>query len=67
MKKSEAIEGYGGEVKDLADALEVSPQAVSQWPETLPNRRVKEIVGDAALRWGFRRVRAMFPKLHIKA
>lgn len=65
MKKSKAIELYGGEVKDLAAALDVSPQAVSQWPEELPDNRAKEIIGDAVLKFGVARVRAAFPEIRL--
>lgn len=65
MKKSDAIELYGGEVKDLAAALVVSPQAVSQWPEELPDNRTKEIIGDAVLKFGVERVRQAFPYIQI--
>lgn len=65
MKKSDAIELYGGEVKDLAAALDVSPQAVSQWPEELSESRAKEIIGDAVLKFGTDRVRAAFPGIRI--
>ena len=36
-------------VKDLAEALNITPSAVYQWPEDLPRRLADEILG-AALR-----------------
>ena len=48
MQKTQAL-GIFGTAKSLADALGVTPSAVSQWPERLPSRLADEIVG-AALR-----------------
>lgn len=36
MKKTDAIELLGGTVRAAAEAVGISPQAVSQWPEDLP-------------------------------
>lgn len=38
MKKSEAIALLGGTVRAAADAVGISPQAVSLWPDELPQR-----------------------------
>jgi len=38
MDKSRAIELLGGSVASAADAVGVSVQAVSQWPDPLPQR-----------------------------
>lgn len=38
MKTAAAIEAFGS-VKALADALEVSPQAIYQWGEEVPDGR----------------------------
>jgi DNA-binding transcriptional regulator YdaS (Cro superfamily) len=38
MLKSEAIEKLGGTIALAAERVGVTPQAVSQWPETLPAR-----------------------------
>lgn len=65
MKKSKAIELFGGEVKDLAEALDWSAQYVSTWPEDLPNRRIREILGQAILQFGVERVRKAFPEIQI--
>lgn len=35
MKKAEAIELLGGSVKLAAQACEISPSAISQWPDEL--------------------------------
>ena len=37
--------------KALAEALGITPQAISQWPDTLSQRLTDEIIG-AALRTG---------------
>lgn len=38
MRKSKAIELLGGSVTTAAAAVGVSPSAVSQWPDELPER-----------------------------
>lgn len=38
MLKSQAFKLLGGSVKSVADAVGVSPSAVSQWPDELPYR-----------------------------
>lgn len=42
MKKNEAIKHYGGVVQ-LAAALGIKPQSVSQWGETIPQGRAYQI------------------------
>ncbi|MGL6351970.1 MAG: Cro/CI family transcriptional regulator [Aeromonas sp.] len=42
MKKQDAISHFGGVVQ-LADALNCSPQAVSQWGEIIPRGRAYQI------------------------
>ncbi len=47
MKTEEAIQAFGG-IKPLADALEIWPQAVYKWGETVPALRafqIREILG----------------------
>lgn len=38
MLKAQAIQLLGGSVTAAADAVGITPQAISQWPETLPPR-----------------------------
>jgi len=38
MRKSHAIQLLGGTVTQAATAIGINPQAVSQWPDTLPPR-----------------------------
>ena len=38
MLKTQAIELLGGTATAAADAIGISPQAVSQWPDELPPR-----------------------------
>lgn len=47
MLKTEAIELLGGSPTAAAEAIGISPQAVSQWPDELP-ARIQDRV-DAAL------------------
>ena len=46
MKKSEAINIFGS-VRELANALGITPQAISLWDEDLSERRENEIIGTA--------------------
>lgn len=47
MLKTEAIELLGGSPTAAAEAIGISPQAVSQWPDDLPPRIQDRV--DAAL------------------
>lgn len=55
MTKREAIDLFGGKVKDLAAALGVTSSAVSQMPEVLTPRQENEVIG-AAIRLGIYRL-----------
>ena len=46
MKKSEAIKIFGS-VRELANALGITPQAIYLWDEDLSQRRENEIIGTA--------------------
>lgn len=50
MKKADAIQLFST-VRELAEALEITRQAIYQWPEDLPQETVDRING-AALRKG---------------
>jgi len=50
MNKKYAIYIFGS-VQKLADALDISRQAIYQWPDVLPQRLSDEITG-AAIRLG---------------
>lgn len=50
MKKSQAVTLFGS-VGDLAKALGITPQAIYQWPDDLPQRTADEVIG-AAVRLG---------------
>lgn len=43
MKKAEAIELLGGSVKLAAQACEISPSAVSQWPDELTKDQIVRV------------------------
>ena len=43
MKKSDAIEALGGTVLLAAEAVGVTPSAISQWPDELPSRLVDRV------------------------
>lgn len=51
MHKRLAIELLGGTPARAAELLEVTPSAVSQWPEELPRRLADRVLG-AAVRHG---------------
>ena len=57
MTKSEAIKIFG-DVRKLAQALGITPQAVYLWEERLSERRENEIIG-AAFRLGLLKKRGM--------
>lgn len=48
MLKSKAIELLGGTPKAAADAVGVSPSAVSQWPDELPIRIADRVLAALA-------------------
>ena len=43
MKKSDAIALLGGTVSAAAEAIGVTPAAISQWPDELPGRLADRI------------------------
>jgi len=48
MTKSQAIDLFGGRVKDLAAALGVTSSAISQWPDAeLPTEYADRVRGAA--------------------
>lgn len=47
MTKKEAAELFGNQQR-LAEALNVTPQAISQWPDELDQARSDRVVGAAA-------------------
>lgn len=51
MRKSEAIQLFGGLQKDVAAALGITPSAVSQWPDDLDQATEDRVIG-AAVRLG---------------
>jgi len=48
MLKIKAIELLGGTPKSTADAIGVSPSAVSQWPDMLPDRIADRVLAALA-------------------
>ena len=44
MQKTQAIELLGGGVTGAAEAIGINPQAISQWPEELPDRLQDRVV-----------------------
>lgn len=66
MKKSEAIHLLGGTVTSAAIACEITPSAVSQWPDDLTKDQIVRV--QAALyRMGQRRADKRKPKQVEKA
>ena len=51
MKKNTAIKLFDGSVKNLAAALNVTRQAIYQWPDELDQDRIDRVLG-AAFRMG---------------
>lgn len=50
MMKSEAIDLLGGELSAAADAMDISYQAVSKWPDVLPRRISDRVLGACTRR-----------------
>jgi len=50
MLKSKAIELLGGSVAAAAEAVGISYQAVTQWPDELPDRIAERVIGVLAKR-----------------
>lgn len=50
MEKNKATELLGGTVSAAAEAIGISPQAYSQWPEVLPPRLADRVVAAIARR-----------------
>lgn len=55
MRKQKAIELLGGSISAAAEAVGVSYQAISQWPDELPPRIADRVVAHVA--------RQKFPEL----
>lgn len=47
MLKTQAIDLLGGTPARAAELLEVTPSAVSQWPDELPRRLADRVLGAA--------------------
>jgi uncharacterized protein involved in tolerance to divalent cations len=56
MRKQEAIAMFGGSVKDLAAAVEVTDKAIYAWPAELTQAQEDRVIG-AAIRTGKLRLR----------
>ena len=50
MKKQNAIELFGS-VREMAKAMGITPQAIYQWPNKLPQEQADRVIG-AAVRIG---------------
>lgn len=50
MKKHEAIQLLGGTTTEAARAIGILPQAVSQWPEVLPQRIADRVIAALAVK-----------------
>lgn len=48
MLKTQALELLGGSTTAAADAIGITPQAVSQWPEVLPPRLADRVYAALA-------------------
>lgn len=44
MKKSRALELLGGTVGKAADAIGITSNAITQWPDELPDRLVDRVI-----------------------
>lgn len=51
MKKAIALDLLGGSVVSMADAIGITPAAISQWPDELPDR-LRDRVIAALVRQG---------------
>lgn len=47
ISKKQAAAIFGGRFADLAQALAVSPQAISQWPNHLNQKQTDQVIGAA--------------------
>ena len=52
MNKTQAIELLGGTASKAAQAIGVTPSAVSQWPEELPSRISDRVLAALARKSG---------------
>jgi predicted XRE-type DNA-binding protein len=52
LTKEQAIELFGGKQKDVAEAIGVTPSAISQWPDGELDRATVDRLVGAALRLG---------------
>lgn len=50
MLKTEALELLGGTTTAVAEAIGITPQAVSQWPDILPDRIADRVYAALARR-----------------
>lgn len=50
MKKSDATQLLGGSHAAAADAIGITPQAYSQWPDPLPRRLEDRVIAAIARR-----------------
>lgn len=49
LTKDQAAKLFGGKKSRLAEALGISAQAISAWPDTLNERQTHEVMGAALL------------------
>lgn len=60
MKKSEAIELFGG-AGALAKSLGITSQGLHKWPETLTDTQADRVMGLAIREKGLEKARAWWP------
>lgn len=48
MRKQEAINLLGGTITEAAKAIGINPQAVTQWPDELPDRIADRVIAALA-------------------